>query len=204
MKVSTNLAPGTTRLTVPVPASLLEFLGPVRDYRNRLVYLLRDYVEKYLFGHPARHHRRRSGWAGSTLVAVTLPNCRVSFSCWTGTAKTVKLRVGVIEAFAILPPQRAITPTLRDLPFPLSATEGYDVHLGLTGLIGCVGEPAAVGRKRPQCPRKTLAPWGTIRKGLRSPSKGKAQISAPSLKKRAHENKAGISHRVDQSPGIRT
>jgi hypothetical protein len=31
-----------------LPASLLEFAGPVCDYSNRLVYLLGDYVEKYL------------------------------------------------------------------------------------------------------------------------------------------------------------
>jgi hypothetical protein len=41
-----HLAPHT--LQPQLPASLVEFDRPVCDYSNRLVYLLGDYVEKYL------------------------------------------------------------------------------------------------------------------------------------------------------------
>lgn len=131
-----------------LPASLLEFAGPVCDYSNRLVYLLGDYVEKYLLA--IRRDIVEEDLAGKVRDdLLRTPELQRVIQLLHGHCENRKVEIGVIEALAILPSQRPITAALRDLPFSLSAAEGYDIHLRLTGLVGGVGEPAPVRRQPP-------------------------------------------------------
>ena len=113
-----------------------------------MVYLLGDYVEKYLLA--IRRDIVEEDLAGKVRDdLLRTPELQRVIQLLHGHCENRKVEIGVIEALAILPSQRPITAALRDLPFSLSAAEGYDIHLRLTGLVGGVGEPAPVRRQPP-------------------------------------------------------
>ena len=64
----------------------------------------------------------------------------------------------------------------RDLPFAPGAGEGADINFGSAGLIGLVGDPAAIGRERK--PKFTEARAEKDFR-IRSPSRRSVQMSHP-------------------------
>jgi len=123
---------------------LFQLFRPVADDGNRLVYLLGDYIEKYLLA--VRRDIIEENLAGRVRHKwLCSPELQRAVQLLDGYRENGVAEIRVIEPFAIGAPQRPAASALRDLPFPLPAAERYDVHLRLTGLVGRVGEPAAVG-----------------------------------------------------------